>query len=948
MFPIDASLLPLLTTRQALLVVDAQNDFLADDGALPAKIPIGLPDRIGDLANGFRKSGGEVIWVQTHFEGPRPVDDEQILVPDAPGRPAATAPVRGRRSVAAARAVPPAAVDCAALVSPEAFLSSGIAGTGPKCVRPGAPGTEMHPSVKQAVGPRDHVVVKSYYSAFKSMELLRLLRVRFVTELFICGSSTNVGVMATAIDAAMYGFIITIVEDCCGSRSMTQHRAALRQITSTTGCGTLSAVRVLARVKPQPDNNTPDGRVGPPHNPRPVDRRLPIVCVQRDKADDAVAPTTLDIQSSLEKLSLGDGHAAADKHAPPRLSQEQSPPALRPLAGNNSPRSKEPETSNPTIPDYAKRTEGGHKLLPSQRSQTSDQPELPLSAARQKKPPEEEYRTDSEKKSSNSIEAPLGRDGGGHTASPDDDASTALPKGSETVKTVEPMSPVQYLQPDESTPLCEGDTKVVFNILPERLAENIFDRIKQEVDWQHMSHQGGEVPRLVAVQGLVEADGSKPVYRHPSDESPPLLPFTPTVDEIRQVTEAKLGHPLNHVLIQLYRHGNDYISEHSDKTLDIVKGSFIANVSLGAERTMTLRTKRQQPSGPTASRSPASGSRADSEGLRRQVQRARLPHNSLFQMGLATNMRWMHSIRQDKRLARDKSPAELAYDGARISLTFRRIGTFLDGQEGRIWGQGAKAKTKQDAHEVINGQTTEAISMLRAFGRENQSTEFDWEAHYGGGFDVLHIAVAPRLFLSGDPVANMRVQMHLAELGINYARGSVTASASQSSSSTIRYVDNDESRTVVQGDRSIMLYLQKASPEDSRDRALERFEQGLALLAKWHEMASSPPDGSAIEKLLAPWEAYLRRGGEGGDEGDKFLAGPTPGLADFAFWPVLHAILCYLSKRGRDMGGIATEDQTVDLPELPRMPRLLEYYRRVRAREAVAQLLAAGASSTRS
>lgn len=32
---------------------------------------------------------------------------------------------------------------------------------------------------------------------------------------------------------------------------------------------------------------------------------------------------------------------------------------------------------------------------------------------------------------------------------------------------------------------------------------------------------------------------------------------------------------LNHVLIQKYRNGEDYISEHSDKTVDIVRGTSI-------------------------------------------------------------------------------------------------------------------------------------------------------------------------------------------------------------------------------------------------------------------------------------------------------------------------------------------------------------------------------------
>ena len=49
---------------------------------------------------------------------------------------------------------------------------------------------------------------------------------------------------------------------------------------------------------------------------------------------------------------------------------------------------------------------------------------------------------------------------------------------------------------------------------------------------------------------------------------------------------------LNHVLIQLYRNGNDYIRKHADKTLDIAKGSTIFNVSLGASRHMYLRLKK--------------------------------------------------------------------------------------------------------------------------------------------------------------------------------------------------------------------------------------------------------------------------------------------------------------------------------------------------------------------
>ncbi|EJD47688.1 hypothetical protein AURDEDRAFT_102383 [Auricularia subglabra TFB-10046 SS5] len=280
----------------------------------------------------------------------------------------------------------------------------------------------------------------------------------------------------------------------------------------------------------------------------------------------------------------------------------------------------------------------------------------------------------------------------------------------------------------------EGDTELVLNICPDDLARDAFELLCGEVKWQTMYHRGGEVPRLVAVQGDVGEDGSYPIYRHPADASPPLSPFSPTVQRIREHVEQHLNHHVNHVLIQHYRNGHDFISEHSDKTLDIVRGTSIVNVSFGAERLMILRTKRED-----GARTPTQASTASAyKGPPRAAQRIPLPHNSLFVLGLDTNARWLHSIRQDKRPESTKSAAERAHGGARISLTFRLIGTFLDKDETRMWGQGATAKTRADARPVINGDEHAAQEMINAFGEENQRAEFDWDATYGRGFDVLH------------------------------------------------------------------------------------------------------------------------------------------------------------------------------------------------------------------
>ncbi|KAJ7229977.1 hypothetical protein GGX14DRAFT_344618 [Mycena pura] len=287
-----------------------------------------------------------------------------------------------------------------------------------------------------------------------------------------------------------------------------------------------------------------------------------------------------------------------------------------------------------------------------------------------------------------------------------------------------------------------GDSYLTLDVVPASLAEAAFDRLKTEVKWDVMHHRGGEVPRLVAVEGEVGSDGSFPIYRHPADESPALHPFSPTVDAIRQHVQKVLQHPVNHVLIQLYRTGADCISDHSDKTVDVVRGSNIVNVSLGAQRTMTLRLKKDRAHGShgaddAADATADTNARSGAQPPPRPTQRIPLPHNSMFVMGPATNTKWLHGIPHDKRPAAAKSPAETFQGGKRISLTFRHIGTFLSADQTRIWGQGARGKTADAAGLVTHGEK-ESADLLIAFGAENQMTEFDWDEYYGAGFDVVN------------------------------------------------------------------------------------------------------------------------------------------------------------------------------------------------------------------
>jgi hypothetical protein len=63
----------------------------------------------------------------------------------------------------------------------------------------------------------------------------------------------------------------------------------------------------------------------------------------------------------------------------------------------------------------------------------------------------------------------------------------------------------QYIKPGEE--LAAGDSGLTLNILPEDLEAVAFENLKREVQWKTMYHHGGEVPRLVAVEGEIQEDG---------------------------------------------------------------------------------------------------------------------------------------------------------------------------------------------------------------------------------------------------------------------------------------------------------------------------------------------------------------------------------------------------------------------------------------------------------
>ncbi|CZS88098.1 uncharacterized protein RCO7_01066 [Rhynchosporium graminicola] len=925
MFKIDAQSLPFVQTRSALLVLDLQNDFVGSDAILPVRSPAGFVDRIVRLVPDFRATGN-VIWIRSLFQESRPVNEEygesESLITDAElkiknngdngddadNNARGMSPRRSSSEIQdgskktsesngySSETSPGGALDKMGDPVMETFLS----------VKPG-----KHPQVVLAMSSKtnfvqealvavdvtkDLIFQKTWYSAFRDGSLVQTLRAKFVTEIFICGVLTNISVFATAMDAARHGYTITIIDDCVGYRSRSRHEEALRQLVEFTGCEIVSStvlakkLQVKAKGRPPPPNSQP--RPGPRGENSSLDELMSSLNVRKDRSAGKQRETSVPIPHSLVTAESPGYSRRAESNEVGHLQDIKIP--SRPADGESKNRDRVRQKirtrRRPSNPSQPSSKESGAAEPSSGQShlsivETSDAgtkvPEdLPKSVGQATDMTSSSTQTEALKPDSKAEEFDM--------------ASLTASMSAVAVNTDYVIE--QDSSSEDAFPvLCEGDTTIIKNILDDKIADNIYEQIRDEVRWQTMSHQGGEVPRLVAVQGSLAGDGSIPIYRHPADESPPLLPFSATVSLIRKEVEKHLGHEVNHVLIQMYRTGSDYISEHSDKTLDIVPDTFIANVSLGAQRTMVFRTKRRK-----GSKKKGSDAAIENVVEPRQTQRAGLPHNSMCKMGLLTNERWLHGIRQDKRLASEKMAEELAYQGGRISLTFRLIGTYLDKDQTKIWGQGAVAKTKEKARTVLNGNTSEAEQMIRAFGNENQSTEFDWKEFYGIGFDVLHLSNTRKLFLSADAVANLRVKLYLAEKNIDWIEDSLSPAFTWKDGSLnqgapeipeslpIKFVDNDISKTTVVGDFAIMLYLDtiygyktSLSPKSQVDigRQYTRLQQSTLLVKRWR---AQPFHVKHFQTELRIWEGYALEA--------PYIAGSTISVADFAVFAVLEEI----------------------------------------------------------
>ncbi|KAJ8930727.1 hypothetical protein NQ314_016456, partial [Rhamnusium bicolor] len=128
----------------------------------------------------------------------------------------------------------------------------------------------------------------------------------------------------------------------------------------------------------------------------------------------------------------------------------------------------------------------------------------------------------------------------------------------------------------------------------------------------------------------------------------PAKPWTPLLNDIRNLLFEVTGFRYNFVLVNRYRNGNDHIGEHRDGEKELDKNIPIASLSLGQKRTFVVKHGDARKKGPDKRDIPS--------------VKIDLEHGSLLLMNPPTNEYWYHSL-----------PPRKSAPGVRINMTFRKI-----------------------------------------------------------------------------------------------------------------------------------------------------------------------------------------------------------------------------------------------------------------------------------
>ncbi len=165
----------------------------------------------------------------------------------------------------------------------------------------------------------------------------------------------------------------------------------------------------------------------------------------------------------------------------------------------------------------------------------------------------------------------------------------------------------------------------------------IFDRLSEQVDWEH--DELWMYGKKIITKRKVAWYGDESYAYTYSKMTKYALPWTEQLRLIKDKIEGQSGETFNSCLLNLYHHGNEGMSWHSDDERELKPEGAIASMSFGAERKFVFKHKKSK-----------------------EKQEIYLEHGSLLLMRGKTQYHWHHSLPPTKKVS-----------APRINLTFRTI-----------------------------------------------------------------------------------------------------------------------------------------------------------------------------------------------------------------------------------------------------------------------------------
>jgi nicotinamidase-related amidase len=98
--------------------------------------------------------------------------------------------------------------------------------------------------------PSDYTVTKHQFGAFEGTALEQILRRRGVTQIFLAGISTSIGVESTARQAYDKGYHVVLVTDAMTDRDADMHRHSIEKVFPRIGetAATNEVLKVIQRT----------------------------------------------------------------------------------------------------------------------------------------------------------------------------------------------------------------------------------------------------------------------------------------------------------------------------------------------------------------------------------------------------------------------------------------------------------------------------------------------------------------------------------------------------------------------------------------------------------------------------------------------------------------------------------------------------------------------------